>query len=340
MKLTRVILMIAVTAALLGLWLATVDLRAMGQALMRAHPAWIAVAAAGSLLHLVVRAVRWRAILGPAARAVPLMDLWRYTFIGYAVTFAIPGRAGEVVRPALLWRRGGTPFGEALGSILVERVLDVATLAGMLLAFTLIEPESSPVAMRRIAFILAVAAVGGLLALALAARFMQSAAGAFVARTTGWLPTRLRAPLRGLLVALLDSLGRIASVRAFLTISALSLLTWTPVILTLFAGLRATDIEAPVAAPLALVPLTALGIAIPTPAGVGGYHAAMTWGLTHLMGAEAGPAAAAAVVTHAASVLPILVVGLYACWREGLTLSALRRNVPPPPEVTSEPDAS
>ncbi len=325
MKPLRIILITVVTVALLTAWLATVDLRGMARAIAEASPIWIAVAGAFSVLHLFVRAIRWRSILGDARGPAELTDLWRYTAIGYAVTFAIPGRVGEVVRPALLWRRAGTPFGLALGSIVLERVLDIATLAAMLAAFAVLAPEQTPAGLRPLAFALLAGAVGGVVALALVARHFSAGAARLIIRLTAWLPARVRDGVRALLTSLIAAFERIATLRAGARLAVLSLLTWTPVLITIVAGLRATGVTCSAMAPLAMAPLTALGIAVPTPAGVGGYHAAMTWGLTHLLGVDAGRAAAAAVVTHGASILPVIAIGLYACWREGLSLSALRR---------------
>jgi uncharacterized membrane protein YbhN (UPF0104 family) len=57
-----------------------------------------------------------------------------------------------------------------------------------------------------------------------------------------------------------------------------------------------------------LLPL-ALGVAIPTPGGVGGYHAAMKWGLTAFFGVDPATAAGAGILMHLAIILPVLTLG-------------------------------
>lgn len=339
MKPLRIALVAALTLGLLALWLRSVDLGAMGAALLGAHPGWIAVAAAFSVVHVGVRAWRWQLLLGPGGQGTARWsDLWRWLVMGYAISFIIPGRAGEIVRPALLWRRAGVPFGRALGSVVLERILDVACIGAFLGVFVIVEPDLSPSSLRGLALVLCAGSAGVLLVLTLLARRHRPLADRVITALARWLPRRFRDPIAGFAGSLLDGLEAAFRARGPLPILGATVLTWLPVCLTMLAGLRALDIDAPATSALALVPLTALGIAVPTPAGVGGFHAAMSWGLETMHGVPPEPAAAAAVVTHAASVLPIIALGLYASWKEGLSLMALRRDAEsarPSPENAS-----
>ena len=67
-----------------------------------------------------------------------------------------------------------------------------------------------------------------------------------------------------------------------------------------------------------------LGVAVPTPAGIGGYHAAYQLGVTALYGASADSVVGAAVVLHAISFLPVTIVGLVFMVQEGVQLSGIR----------------
>ncbi|MEO7967011.1 MAG: lysylphosphatidylglycerol synthase transmembrane domain-containing protein, partial [Gemmatimonadaceae bacterium] len=49
-----------------------------------------------------MRAMRWRAILGPEYRHVSFGALWRATSIGMMVNNVIPARAGEIARGYVL----------------------------------------------------------------------------------------------------------------------------------------------------------------------------------------------------------------------------------------------
>jgi hypothetical protein len=53
---------------------------------------------------------------------------------------------------------------------------------------------------------------------------------------------------------------------------------------------------------------------------VGGFHAFYLLALTEAFGVERGPAAAAGLVAHALSTLPVIVLGLAFLGREGISL--------------------
>jgi uncharacterized membrane protein YbhN (UPF0104 family) len=70
--------------------------------------------------------------------------------------------------------------------------------------------------------------------------------------------------------------------------------------------------------------LLVVGVAVPTPGGVGGYHEAFRIGATALYGAANDQAISAAIVMHAISFIPISLAGLMFMAREGLNLGRVR----------------
>ena len=71
--------------------------------------------------------------LGPTRFGVAL----RATVIGFAASFVLPARAGEVIRPWLLARREGLPVAAAFATIILERVLDLVTVVALLALYFL-----------------------------------------------------------------------------------------------------------------------------------------------------------------------------------------------------------
>ena len=69
-----------------------------------------------------------------------------------------------------------------------------------------------------------------------------------------------------------------------------------------------------------LIAFLVVGVAIPTPGMVGGFHAFYLLALSEVFGVPRATAAAAAVAAHALSNLPVLVLGLVLLGREGLSL--------------------
>ncbi len=68
-----------------------------------------------------------------------------------------------------------------------------------------------------------------------------------------------------------------------------------------------------------------VGVAAPTPGAIGGFHAAYIFAVTTFFGVDTDRAAAAALVLHAISFVPVTLLGVVFMMREGLTLAGARR---------------
>jgi uncharacterized protein (TIRG00374 family) len=85
------------------------------------------------ILSVYVRALRWRHLtdpIAPMSRGI----LFRSTALGFMVNNLLPLRIGEVVRSWTLARSTDTSFGAVVGTVVLERVLDV--VAVLLLAIS------------------------------------------------------------------------------------------------------------------------------------------------------------------------------------------------------------
>ena len=71
--------------------------------------------------------------------------------------------------------------------------------------------------------------------------------------------------------------------------------------------------------------LLVVGVAVPTPGAVGGFHEAFRIGVTAFYGVENDRAVGAAIVLHAVSFLPVTLLGAWFMFRDGLDLSGVRR---------------
>lgn len=102
---------------------------------------WLLAASVPVILasHLA-RAIRWQFLLDDGGTTVSRWEAFRAVMIGYAANTVVP-RSGEVLRPWILSRRTSVPMGRALGTVVVERVLDVLTLLAGIAAITIVEQE-------------------------------------------------------------------------------------------------------------------------------------------------------------------------------------------------------
>ena len=66
-------------------------------------------------------------------------------------------------------------------------------------------------------------------------------------------------------------------------------------------------------------------MAVPTPGAVGGFHEAFRFGATTFFGAPDDAAVGAAIVLHALSVGPTLLLGLFFAAQDGLNMSGMRQ---------------
>ena len=91
----------------------------------------------------------------------------------------------------------------------------------------------------------------------------------------------------------------------------------------------AFSLDLPYSTTLLLLAFLVVGVAIPTPGMVGGFHAFYVLALHEVYGVGRETATGAAITAHALANLPILVLGLALLGRERLTLGRVA-------EVTSE----
>ncbi len=125
------------TAIFLALFLSSFDLTSAGRSLRAADLALITLAVVINLSAYLIRAWRWRYLLSPVRRGLGMYTLTSATFIGYMVTFVVPFRLGEIVRPVLVARRERLSASAAIATIAVERMMDLLTVVTLFVVFLL-----------------------------------------------------------------------------------------------------------------------------------------------------------------------------------------------------------
>jgi len=127
----QVILTLALSALALYAALHGVNFADVGAALQQVHWGWLALTLSLILLTLVIRAQRWRILLG---RKLSLRDTFGLINIGYLVSGVLPMRAGDPARAVAASARGPVSALAALSTVVVERVLDMFLIVIMLVA--------------------------------------------------------------------------------------------------------------------------------------------------------------------------------------------------------------
>jgi glycosyltransferase 2 family protein len=105
---------------------------------------------------------------------------------------------------------------------------------------------------------------------------------------------------------------------------AWSMVLWVAIATQVWVLVRAFDIVMPFAGSFLITAMLVVGVAVPTPGGVGGSHEALRLGVTSFYAADNNAAVGAAILQHAVNFVPILLLGLWFIAQDGLSLSGLR----------------
>jgi uncharacterized membrane protein YbhN (UPF0104 family) len=322
----RTALVALLAIGLLALFLRNTDLHQVWVEVQRARLDLVALAVVITGLTYLFRAIRWQYLLAPIGR-VSLRNAFTTTIIGFAATALLPARAGEVLRPWLLARKEGLSATSAFATIILERVLDtvmVLLLFGLFLLLT--NPEISrgdEVAFARLK--LGGAAAAALSVGALAAMFVLAGHPATMATIERVLQRVLPERLAGIAARLAHTFAEGLVIVRQPGRLAMAMVLSVPLWLSIAAGIwtvsQAFHITLPFTGSFLIMALLVVGVAVPTPGAVGGFHYFYRLGVTAFYGAPNDRAVGAAIVLHAVSFLPVAIAGLVLMAREGLSLS-------------------
>jgi uncharacterized protein (TIRG00374 family) len=138
------------------------------------------------------------------------------------------------------------------------------------------------------------------------------------------LPEKIGARIEAILLSFLDGLGALGTARDVAVVAAASVALWALIAGQVWMTMLAFDVIAPYPVSFFVLAWAILGLAIPTPGGVGGYHTAVAYALTAFYGVGKDTAGAFALVSHALSFAPITLLGLGFLLAGGLSLKSLR----------------
>lgn len=277
-------------------------------------------------VQMAMRAERWKHLLAPVG--VPrFRNAFRTTIIGFAVSNVLPARAGEVLRPYLLARREGFSATATFATIVMERVFDLIAVLALLATALLVEGLGRySGAMQHIVRLSAATALAGvvvLLALTWSLASHPERIGRFVLGADRVLPQRLAHALAKLVRAFSTGLLVVRQPRPLAFALVWSVVLWVSIAGQTWLVTRAFGIDISFLSSFLLQGLLVIGVAVPTPGGVGGFHEAYRIGATAFFGAPNDAAIGAALVLHAIAFVPTTIVGLWFAMRDGLRLNRL-----------------
>ena len=297
-----------------------VDLRRLVEALRTANYWLILLFLAISLVWLSIRGIVWRTLLREKAS-------YRDSFItineGYLLNNFLPFRLGELGRAFLLGRKAKLDFMEVLPTIVIERGVDLAFSALILLSA--IPFVVGAEAAKNVARVLGLLVVLALVALYILARKREAAMRVFN-RFAASRP-RLQRIGEKFLAPLFAGLAILTDGSLFLRFFLWMAFDWLIGIGQFYVLLLAFYPQAQPMWALFVLGVVAFGNAIPSlPGAVGTYEGAVVWALT-LVSHDQSTALAVAIVGHLSSYLVTGIIGIYGLSTEGETLMGVYRQL-------------
>src|SRR3954468_2224050 len=325
----RTAIILLLTLGLLAFFFRKANPAAVWAETRHADPVLLILATVLTSLTYAVRALRWQSLLAPIGRT-HYSVAFRTTVIGFAANSLIPGRVGEVLRPYLLARRESLNATSAFATIILERVLDLATVLILFALFVFGSASRTisgdPAQLGLVKFggaIAAASAVGGLMVLFALAGHPERL-GRAALRVERVVPARVAGIVAGLVETFAQGLAVMRDPARLAISLVLSFPMWMSIAAGIWLTSRAFHVTFPYQGSFLVMTVLVVGVAAPTPGGVGAFHAAYQFAVTEFFGATVDRAVGAAIVLHALSFVPVTILGLAFMAREGLTFGGAR----------------
>jgi uncharacterized protein (TIRG00374 family) len=320
---------IGLLAGSLCLCLITRDLdpRDIRQALAEANVGYIIVAIGVIVSTILTKTIRWRLLFINNGRSQPQLpeapppthptvsSLFWPLILGQFINAISPVRVGDLARVVALERESGIDKIQALGTLVVEKTLDIIVL--VLTLFIILPTVVLPESVTRRGSLMALTATG-LFILLLIFAYNRERVIALAKKLIKKLPTRFQRPLAHLIVAGLAGLTALRQPRQLISLTLVSAVIMLFSILTPLTLFSAFDIDLGLKEAVLLHLTLMIGL-IPasTPANVGIFEGLVVFTLNQFGLTDNAAILSYAIVYHLVVVTPQLFLG---------SLSVIRSN--------------
>jgi uncharacterized protein (TIRG00374 family) len=282
-----------------------------------ADPRWIGLALSIYLVGFLVRTVRWRVILSPIKPVSP-KELFPIMMIGYFANNVLPFRIGELVRAHLTGRRLQISRTASFGTIILERLFDTVSFLSTFVFSALF--FKFPPRVTQGAWALSGACILLILGL-ITLVYKRSWIDWGLDRLS--FAGRWQARLRKVADDLSHGIAGMFSARHGVLVLFLSLVVW--IIEGTFLYLIGQSYGVPLSYPQSFFLLFFLGLAVTLPQAPGYVGTLELFGVAALsaLGIPKEKGLPLILTIHGFQFLMIMVLGLWALWREGLSVGKL-----------------
>ena len=286
---------------------------------------WVVLGIACDVLSYAVQALRWKFLLAPFGK-VRLSRAIRAVYSGLFANLVFPLRPGEVLRSYLLSNSEGITIGRVLGSVGVERFVDLVIATAALAMVSLF--VELPRRFQRVADTLAIVTLVLLTIVAILILYLEIKLGSSAPPKGG------RRRLPGKFMAVLTDLHAIGTSPSFYAAVFTSLLLPLFQVLGLWAIMRSYGLYDPqtqhtltLLSAVVVLLIINLGVSLPNaPANVGSYQFFCVLGLS-IFDVEKTSATGFSIFAFLALTLPLAFLGFAALLRSGMSLRSMREKV-------------
>jgi len=297
-----------------------VELASVGRIIAQTDLWKIVVVALLNVGTLYFRSLRWGVLL-PKRSGVVTTGYFPLVAIGFMVNNFMPFRIGEAVRALLLWKRNGYTVPESIGSLVIERLLDVLVFSTFLLVPVFLMPVLSEYRVYAELLSAGVLCVVGFFMLYALWPKMVAGAGRLLLQA---VPYGLRKRTGLIAQELFSNFEWLLSVKKALVVVLLSYVTLAcqiGMLSTLGSGVEHFTVFTSMFG----VAFAAIGAAIPlAPGYVGTLHAMVLKGLG-MAGIAADTAGALTILYHAIGYVTISALGLFFFVRLKISFADIRQ---------------
>jgi hypothetical protein len=302
----KVIVGLALSALLVYLSIRGIDFQGVADGFRTIHYGYVLPALALLFLMQVLRSFRWGLILSPLAK-IDQLSLFSVTSVGFLAIVAIPARLGELARPYLITKKSSLKMSSALGTIIVERVLDSLTVLVIAVFVLFFIPLPPWLVRASVLFLLATLA---LLTVMILMIIKREASLRVMAPLIRKLPARYAEGLDRLVFHFIEGFRIMVDPALLISVTGLSIFIWLIDVLAIYLLFLAFGFHLPVAAAFVLMIILIIGIAIPTAPGfIGNWHYFCILGLS-LFDVPRTEALTFAIIYHALSIGLVVVLGV------------------------------
>ena len=302
----------AISIACIAFMFWKIDFHQVGTAIASFKWSYLVAGLGALAAGYAMRILRWSVMLRAAGAAVSFSNCVAPFLGSIAMNNVLPARLGDVVRALVFPAALGISKTASTGSLVLERLIDLATILGFLAAALVFHPAVEvPETIKVSVSILVVLTIVGLITVLL---LSGSLSGLFLQLSERSFGKHSALVKRGLLalVQLLASFRAMAQLRVLGVVVILSVLAWIGEAGLYWALLAGFGITAGLTSAVLVMTITTLATLVPSSPGyIGPFHLA-AFAAVSLLGSAPDAAASFAVLAHVCIWLPTTLAGAIA----------------------------